>query len=117
MKYANGDEYEGEFQYGKPNGQGTMTYADGSTYVGEFQDGEPHGQGTMTYANGNTYVGEFQYGKPNGKGKMTYPKRQHPNWKQCEGTMENGTFKNDVTITYVTGEILHRNVPNGSFTR
>ena len=30
------------------NCEGTLTYNDGSKYVGEFQDGKPHGQGTAT---------------------------------------------------------------------
>ena len=162
-----GEIYEGEFQYGKPNGKGTKTYANERTYEGEFQDGEPNGKGTMTYpdnqhpgwqkcegtmksgvfvgnvtityktediyigpfpinnlsckgkmtyADGSKYKGTFKNEKPNGKGKMTYPKRQHPNWKQCEGTMENGTFKNDVTITYKTGEIYIGTFPMDNLT-
>ena len=36
------------------NCEGTLTYNDGSKYVGEFQDGKPHGQGTATSTTCNT---------------------------------------------------------------
>ena len=33
MKYADGDQYEGEWKDGKRNGQGTYTWADGQEYL------------------------------------------------------------------------------------
>jgi hypothetical protein len=34
-KYTNGDEYDGDWEDGKKNGQGTLTYANGGSYEGE----------------------------------------------------------------------------------
>ncbi len=67
-----GDKYVGEFKDGKFNGQGTFTYASGEKYVGEFKDGNRNGQGTFTYANGDKYVGEFKDDKYNGQGTFTH---------------------------------------------
>ncbi len=37
--YANGDVYEGMFQNGRRQGEGTMRYATGETESGEWRDG------------------------------------------------------------------------------
>ena len=42
-------------------GKAIMTYANGDTYEGLWENGQPNGQGTITYANGETYEG--LYGK------------------------------------------------------
>jgi hypothetical protein len=53
-----GDLYEGEFQDGAFNGQGTYTTARGEKYIGELKDGKYHGRGTYIFADGDKYVGE-----------------------------------------------------------
>ena len=40
MKYADGDQYEGEWKDAKRNGQGTYTWADGQKYVGDTNTGD-----------------------------------------------------------------------------
>lgn len=37
--YSTGDEYSGEFRYGKFDGKGIITYIDGGVYDGDFRDG------------------------------------------------------------------------------
>jgi hypothetical protein len=37
--YANGDIYEGTFQRGKRQGQGTIRFANGNTASGEWDNG------------------------------------------------------------------------------
>ena len=43
---------------------------DGSEYVGEWQDGRPNGQGTHSGVNGDKYVGEWRDGKHQGQGML-----------------------------------------------
>ena len=38
--FADGDEYVGQFKYGKRNGQGTATFTDGTKYAGQWKNGE-----------------------------------------------------------------------------
>ena len=47
----------GEFENGKPHGNGTTYFKSGAVYVGEWKDGKMHGQGTKYYNDG-WYVGE-----------------------------------------------------------
>ena len=73
-----GDTYTGEFNNGKPHGDGTYTYGpnsklSGDKYIGGFQDGKFQGQGTYIYGaksdwSGDKYVGAFQEGKFQGQG-------------------------------------------------
>lgn len=57
--YASGDRYEGQFRNGLPNGQGVYIFADDSRIVGVFKDGNIT-QGTVIFPDGNRYVGEFK---------------------------------------------------------
>lgn len=40
------------------NGYGTLAFPDGENYVGEFKYGKKHGNGTYTWADGSKYIGE-----------------------------------------------------------
>ncbi len=82
-----GNEYVGEWKYGKRHGQGTFTSARGKKYVGEWKGGKPHGQVTLTYADGRKYVGEWKDGKRHGYGTFT-----RANGRIIEGIWENGKF-------------------------
>ena len=41
-----------------------------ATYEGSFQNGQPEGQGTMDYGGGDKYVGEWRRGKEHGAGQL-----------------------------------------------
>ena len=69
---SNGDKYDGEYKYGKLNGQGTYTSQDGKKYVGEFKDGKHEGQGIFTWPNGNKYFGDFKDDEPDGQGTYSW---------------------------------------------
>ena len=56
--YANGDRYEGQFRKGVPNGRGTFIFKDDARYTGVFQDGSMR-SGTVVFPNGERYVGDF----------------------------------------------------------
>jgi hypothetical protein len=89
--YKSGNEgwvgkYVGEFENGKPNGQGTYRNKFGEKYVVDYMDGERYGQGTLTYSNGRKFVGEWEDGIPwNGK---VYDKNGN-----IIGKLENGVEK------------------------
>lgn len=56
-------KYEGDYAYGKKEGQGRYEWQDGSYYEGDFIDSKFHGQGTYYFAETErTYVGEFEGG-------------------------------------------------------
>ena len=66
--FASGGEYVGEWQVGKPHGQGTWSWPDGGIYVGTFQAGQWTGFGSFTFPDGGKYVGEWLDGKRSGEG-------------------------------------------------
>ena len=67
-----GDFYEGEWQNGKPDGQGKVTFKDGTGYYhGSLKNGQAHGDGVLANTSGYKYVGEWQNDKRNGKGIET----------------------------------------------
>ncbi len=72
VTFPKGDNYSGEWKYGKWNGQGTFTFVDGNKYVGEYKDDKRNGQGIYTYANGEKYVGEFKDNEFYGQGTFYY---------------------------------------------
>lgn len=54
------------------NGAGVYVYQDRvAKYNGDFQNGKPHGQGHITYANGEIYLGSWANGQFNGEGTLT----------------------------------------------
>jgi hypothetical protein len=68
LKYANGDEYKGDFDYGKKQGTGIFNYANGDFYEGQYQNDLKHGQGTYNHKDGNRYRGAWFAGKQHGIG-------------------------------------------------
>ena len=82
-----GDVYEGEFQNGAFNGQGTYTLANGEKYVGEYKDGQYHGRGSYQFSDGDKYVGEYRDGKFNGQGTYTFA-----NGSKYTGEFREGSF-------------------------
>jgi hypothetical protein len=84
---SNGNTYVGQHKDGYRNGQGTFTVPNGYKYIGEWKDGYRSGQGTYTVPNGFTYVGEWKDGKRNGQGIYTYA-----NGIELEGTWTDGMY-------------------------
>ena len=44
-KWANGDEYEGEWKNDMPDGEGSLAMVDGTRYQGVFSKGKYDGKG------------------------------------------------------------------------
>ncbi len=91
--YADGSEYQGEWQDGKRHGTGTYISPTGTRYEGEWENDEASGHGVCHYADGMKYDGQFESGERHGKGVLISP----------EGDRYEGQFKNDL----VNGEGIY----------
>lgn len=84
--YADGSEYQGEWQDGKRHGIGTYISPTGTRYEGEWKDDGANGHGICHYADGMKYDGEFESGERHGKGILV----------STEGDSYEGQFKYDL---------------------
>ena len=91
--YADGSEYQGEWQDGKRHGIGTYISPTGTRYEGEWENDGASGHGVCHYADGMKYDGQFESGERHGKGILISP----------EGDRYEGQFKYDL----VNGEGIY----------
>ena len=91
--YADGAEYQGEWQNGKRHGIGTYISPTGTRYEGEWENDGASGHGVCHYADGMKYDGQFESGERHGKGVLISP----------EGDRYEGQFENDL----VNGEGIY----------
>jgi hypothetical protein len=114
-------KYVGMIQFGKPNGNGTLTWAAGK-YKGKFVNGLFNGYGIETYKNGGSYEGIWKDDKKNGTGRYTFPDganysgqwiNNEPNGKGTmnysnfdwySGGWKDGKYHGYGTIYYKSGE-------------
>ena len=84
--YKNGDRYEGNWKNDKKEGKGTYYFTQkGDIYKGYFLNDYPNGKGIYYYKNGDRYEGMFKDGKKDGECIFTY----------ANGGRYKGSFKND----------------------
>jgi len=109
-KIYNGAVYEGTWEYGYLNGQGTYTNAEGDCYTGDWVKGLKHGTGTYKWANGDSYEGAWQDGLRHGTGTYEWASGNiyTGDWVEGERTGE-GKWSSASGDTY-TGQFL-----NGDF--
>lgn len=88
--------YFGRAVDGKPHGKGIGFYANGTNYEGDWDTGDKHGTGVYTYPNGERYEGTFVRNKRNGLGTYTWPNGDTYRgfWKDDMRNGE-GAIKND----------------------
>ena len=99
INYRNGDKYEGQWEEGKKNGQGTWTDTNGAMYKGEFLKGEFHGKGTFTSANNErSYEGEWKEGKEDGLGTST-----EENGRKYTGEFKDSKYHGKGTLILADG--------------
>ena len=91
--YADGSEYQGEWQNGKRHGIGTYISPTGTRYEGEWENDGASGHGVCHYADGMKYDGQFENGERHGRGILISP----------EGDRYEGQFKYDL----VNGEGIY----------
>ena len=101
FKYPNGQtKYEGEYLYGKRNGQGSLYTENGDLeFKGTFEEGykkDGYGKESGKYSNDSwEYVGSYKNGTWNGKGMITWS-----NGDKYEGDWKNGTRTGNGTYTF-----------------
>jgi hypothetical protein len=87
--FENGDVFEGNYNRGKREGEGSMKYNDGGYYTGSWANDNIHGRGSYRYLNGDSYDGDWRDGKPHGKGTHKYASKSvyEGSWVngQCQG--------------------------------
>jgi hypothetical protein len=119
FKFANGDEYEGDWTKNEQTGNGILrskyAAAEGgpeltSSYKGEFKEGLFHGKGIFDVEDGFHYEGEFAFGFREGQGLLKVPVNdvKHEYFKDVGFEIYEGTFKNDLLngyakVTYADG--------------
>ena len=54
------DKYEGEYNNGKRNGEGTCYFANGDIYIGQFKNNHMHGKGIYKHTDGTTDEGFWE---------------------------------------------------------
>jgi hypothetical protein len=72
FKFPNGDQYDGQWVNGKPQGQGTYIFLSGDKYFGGFIAGKREGMGRYVWIKGGIYVGNWKLDKRDGYGKYTW---------------------------------------------
>ncbi|CAF1461060.1 unnamed protein product [Rotaria magnacalcarata] len=85
-EWRNGDKYEGGWENGEKNGQGTLFYVDGGKYEGEWASNMRNGYGINIWANGDRYEGDWQNNLKHGEGKLFY----------ANGGKYTGEWKNNI---------------------
>jgi hypothetical protein len=85
--WENGDRYQGHFAADRPDGKGKYQFANGDAYEGEVQAGVINGRGSYTSKNGDVFDGSFLNGKPNGVGVYRFASGD-----RYEGEMQAGNM-------------------------
>ena len=68
--YPNGDQYSGNWKWGKKHGKGTYIYKDSGMKIEGVWDQSNCTKGKWILSNGIYFEGGFANNKPNGKGKQ-----------------------------------------------
>jgi hypothetical protein len=98
VRYANGDQYEGDFQNGAVSGTGTFTWANGTRYAGEFRHGVMDGHGRITFSTGYSIEADWRAGKMD-RGKIVWSTGE-----QYEGDIQNYVPNGIGTMIWKNGD-------------
>jgi hypothetical protein len=103
-RYENGDIYEGELSFGKPNNNGKFEFRIKTIpyiYVGEFSNGLKEGKGNLfSKDNKFNYDGDFKNDKYEGFGAL------FDHGEKYTGEFKNGKFHGQGTLYEVNGDIV-----------
>ncbi|HXF77958.1 MAG TPA: caspase family protein [Usitatibacter sp.] len=86
--WENGDRYQGHFAADRPDGKGRYQFANGDTYEGDVQLGVIVGRGAYTTKSGDTFEGSFANGKPNGVGIYRFASGDRYEGEMAAGVMQ-----------------------------
>ncbi|CAD8204003.1 unnamed protein product [Paramecium octaurelia] len=106
--FKNGITYDGEVQFGIPNGKGQEKQQNTIIYVGNYLDGKKHGQGALHYPDGSTYEGQHEHGLITGKGTFRYTDGTY-----YSGQLLNGVMHGKGILIEADGTIYEGDFENG----
>jgi hypothetical protein len=86
--WENGDRYQGRFANDRPDGRGKYQFANGDAYEGEVRLGVIGGRGSYASKNGDVFDGSFENGKPQGVGVYRFASGD-----RYEGEMDAGRLQ------------------------
>ena len=86
--WENGDRYTGHFSADRPDGKGRYQFGNGDTYEGEVQSGVIVGRGTYTTKGGDVFEGSLANGKPNGVGVYRFASGDRYEGEMAQGKMQ-----------------------------
>lgn len=86
--WENGDRYQGHFSADRPDGKGRYQFANGDAYEGDVQLGVIVGRGAYTTKSGDTFEGSFANGKPNGVGVYRFATGDRYEGEMAAGVMQ-----------------------------
>ena len=95
--------YEGDWVYGKREGEGTLIWNSGERFVGEWKNDTREGYGVDYYTDGSVYEGYWLNDKRHGKGKITFASNDSFNRKYYDGEWLNGVRQGTGTMVWNDG--------------
>ena len=93
-------QYDGQFDAGRMQGQGTLRVSHG-VYEGQFKDGDLNGPGRYTGKNGESYEGQFVAGEYDGQGVF-----KDGSGNRYEGQFHQGQFSGQGVLTDSGGQTV-----------
>ena len=107
LAFADGSVYRGAMRGRSLHGKGVLV-AKTFTYEGEFEEGLKQGEGTFAWENGDRYQGHFAKDLPDGRGKY-----QFSNGDAYEGDVKMGVIAGRGTYVTKTGDVAEGSFANG----
>ena len=101
-------EYDGHFEKGEKNGQGTLKFKDGTEYSGAFSNNNFNGTGYMKWKDNIEFQGTFKDNRIEGGGTLNDNKGE-----KYVGNFKNNLFNGEGTYTYENGDIYVGNFEDG----
>lgn len=102
-KWESGEKYEGYWDTGKRNGEGTNYWTSGEKYTGKWKDDIRHGTGTNIYKSSSDfdyYKGSYIMGKMSGQGVLAWK-----NGQKYTGSFSDDYFDGEGTMVYTDGRV------------
>ena len=97
-RFANGDEYSGQWRRGLMDGRGVYTYRSGVVYRGEFAGGKIEGRGTAHYPDGAIYAGQWSGNRKHGEGQLVLPSGKTVRGRWSEGRQIETDFADPASV-------------------
>ena len=112
LVFDNGDKYEGTVHENIIDGIGCYTFANGNRYEGEFVNGKINGLGVFQFKKGDRYEGEFVNGKIYGDGTM-YLVDELGTVTITGFWPKDGSFPKEASILFQDGDLYEGPLKNG----